>query len=71
MVGDKSRERLTIRMIILDGTKTLTDIEEVSRMEIQTPTSLLPVVEEVEAETGTKLLQEWESIRKTILDKKG
>ena len=70
MVGDRSRERLTIRMIILDGTKTLTDIEEVSRMEIQTPTSLLPVVVEVEAETETKHLQEWESTRRTILAKK-
>ena len=39
-------------------------------MEIQTLTSLLPVVVEVEAVTETKLLQEWESIRRTILGKK-
>ena len=70
MVGDLSRDQQTNRMIILDGIRTLTGIEEVNKMEIKTLTSLLPVVVEVEAETETKHLQEWESIRRTILAKK-
>ena len=70
MVLDRGREQITSRMIILDGIRTLTGIEEVSRIQMQTPTSLLPVVEEAEGETETMYLQEWESIRRTILGRK-
>ena len=69
-VGDRSRDQQTNRLIILDGIRTLTGIEEVNKMEIKTLTSLLPVVVEVEAEKETKHLQEWESIRITILGRK-
>ena len=67
MDGDRSLEQLISRTIILVGIKTLTSIEEVSRMEISTLTSPLMAVAEEEVETGTLHLQEWESIRRTTL----